>query len=171
MTVEAGHVQEVPVALAPTAPPRVEPAPVPVPASAPVSLARPWAQEPVARRSPPPSRAPWILVGVGLSALAAGGFVAAGVYYGLANEAQTARNNTCPSPCDPAMPSYAAAAGQDRRYRDHLQVTTWSLVAGASLAAAATLWWVLARPTTQPVAPTVAALPGGGAVAGVASAW
>lgn len=156
VTVEAGRIEELSVTLAPRTPPpspsRVEPA------------RRVWGAP--AR----PDRAPWIGVGVGLSALTAGAFVAAGVFYGLASEARAARDVACASPCAVTSPGYAFAAEREQRYRDHLVATNVSLLAGAATAAGTALWWLLARPAPPRAVVTVTALPDG-ARAGLATTW
>lgn len=161
VTIEAGRVEELPLTLTPRAPPLPPPPPPPI---------RVEPAPRISREPAPPNRTPWIAVGAGLSALAVGGFVTAGVLYGIASEARAARDLACAAPCAVTSPGYAAATEQERRYRDHLVATNWSLVVGASLTAASALWWVLARPARPRVDVSAAALPGGARVA-IATTW
>lgn len=170
VSVEAGHVEEVDVTLPLPAPPppRVEATPTPAPAPAPTPI--PLVVRGPAPRRAVPSRVPWITVGAGLSGLAVATFAVAGVYYGLASEAQSARDAACASPCAATSAGFATAAGQNERYHEHLAVTSGLLVAGALAATGATLWWVLARPSARRLEPLAVALPGG-ALAGVTAVW
>jgi hypothetical protein len=165
LTVDAGQVVTVPVALVPTppalpAPPQVEPEPTVVPpALVPLRVSR------------PASRGPYFAVGAGLSALALGGFAVAGVSFAQGLSARDTRDGLCASPCAGEAPGYADAVEADGRYRDHLALATGSLVAGVSLAVGAALWWGLARPAARRPTPIVLGVYGGGALAGAAMVW
>ncbi len=164
VTVEAGRVETLALQL-PAVPPPDPPPPPPDPPPPPPPGAPP--PVPAVVR---PARGPWVAVGVGLSVLAAGSLVASGVVYGLADEAQADRDAACPSPCAVTDPGYPAALGHDQRYRDHLTAIPWTLVAGASLAVGATLWWWLARPAGRRVVPTVS-VRADGVGAGLSTRW
>jgi len=104
------------------------------------------------------ARRRWAAVGIGLTTLAVGSFVASGVVYASADDAQVARDAACPSPCEVTASGYAAAAGHNAQYRDRLSWTTATLVGGAALTVGTALWWLLARPLTPPrIVPTLSA--------------
>lgn len=167
VAVDAGRVVTVPVTLVPTPP--AEPSPPPVQAAAAVA---PVAVVPLAVVSPrgsrPASRGLYLAVGVGLSALALGGFAVAGVSYAQGLSARDTRDVLCASPCAPEASGYADATEANGRYRDRLEVATGALVAGVGLAVGAALWWGVARPASRRPTPIVQRVPGGGAVAGAA---
>ncbi len=120
--------------------------------------------------SPGVSRAAWLTVGLSATTLSVAGFVAAGVSFATAQDALAARDAACPSPCRTDAPGYSLAQPRDAQYRASLEATTWTLVAGASVAAAASLWWLLARPRA-PRAMPVFSVGLDGARLGVAATW
>jgi hypothetical protein len=146
LTLTAGARETVDVALA-------EPEVV-APPVAPVVVAPPVIAPPVVvvvpprverRVTPAPSRAPWVVVGVGVAGLVAGGVLGA-----LALGAQSSRDAACPSAarCDAAL-----ARSYDATMRDLGLGANVGLFAGGALVVGGVVWWLIARPT-RTVTPT-----------------
>lgn len=166
LDLEAGQVVQMDLALTPLPP--AAPPPVPVTVAPPPSPPR--VVPPTAATAPTGSRVTWLAVGLSLTSLAGAGFVAAGVSFATAQSALSARDAACPSPCAVDAPGYPMAQPRDAQYRASLDATTWTLVAGASAAAAATLWWLLARPRAARAVPVLSAGRDGAGL-GIAARW
>ncbi|MFO0604735.1 MAG: hypothetical protein U0324_16250 [Polyangiales bacterium] len=91
------------------------------------------------RVAPAPSRGPWVVAGVGVAGLVAGGVLGA-----LALGQQSSRDTACPSAANCDAPS---ALSHDATMRDLGLGANVAFVAGGALVVGGVAWWLIARAT------------------------
>jgi hypothetical protein len=148
VTLTAGASETVDVTLA--APEVIAPVVTPVvvapPVIAPPVVAPPRAQR---RAAPAPARGPWVVAGVGVAGLVAGGVLGA-----LALREQSSRDAACPSAANCDAPS---ALSHDAAMRDLGLGANVGFIVGGAIAVGGVAWWLIAR-ATRTVTPTPAGL-------------
>jgi hypothetical protein len=147
LTVGASETVDVMLAEPEVVAPAVTPVVVAPPVIAPPVVVAPPRRE--RRAAPAPSRGPWVVVGVGVAGLVAGGVLGA-----LALGEQSSRDAACPSAarCDAA-----SALSHDAAMRDLGLGANVALVAGGALVVGGVAWWLIAR-ATRTATPTPAGL-------------